>query len=213
VNRPLAGLLPLLLLVAACTGTDAPPVAQGAAPPPFADCAALATPPPGAVATPPPATGAGPAGAAGAGAAAPAGAALPDVRLPCFTGGAEVPLSALRGPAVVNLWASWCPPCRAELPAFQRLAERAGGKVHVVGVATGDKRDAAQSLAEDFGLTFPTLFDRDAKLRLGLERNALPITLFVDDQGRVRHLDTSGALDDRALAGLVQQHLGVAVSG
>ncbi|GAA2714749.1 TlpA family protein disulfide reductase [Micromonospora olivasterospora] len=151
----------------------------------------------------------GPAGTASG--AAPAGAMLPELALPCFTGGEPVALRDIRGPAVINLWASWCPPCRKELPAFQRLSERAAGRLQVIGVNTRDTRDAAQSIGEDFGIRFPVLFDQGESLRRGLERNAVPLTVLVDGDGRIRHVDTSGALDDARLAALVREHLGVAV--
>lgn len=217
MNRPLAGLLlPLLLLVAACTRTaSGPAAAPVGSPAPFADCAALNRPPaaPSGPSSAGPSSTGGPTGGAGPGnrepAPAEASTPLPDLRLPCFTGGAPVELAAVRGPAVINLWASWCPPCRKELPAFQRLAGRAGGQLQVVGVDTRDDRDAARSLAVDFGLTFPTLFDPDEQLRGRLARNALPITLFVDSAGRIRHVDNTGALDDGSLSALVERHLGV----
>jgi thiol-disulfide isomerase/thioredoxin len=195
-------------------------------PSPFADCAALAGPPagagPSAVAGVPSETGS-PSGPAGAGVATgpardpatvaagnPGVARLPDGDLPCFTGGTAVALGQLRGPAVVNLWASWCPPCREELPAFQRLADRTAGRLHVIGVNTRDRRESARSLAVDLGLTLPNLIDQDERLRTGLGRAALPVTAFVDGQGRIRHLHDAGALDDATLERLVQQHLGVA---
>ncbi|GAB3149414.1 hypothetical protein GCM10027290_35630 [Micromonospora sonneratiae] len=204
MNRLAAGLLlPLLLLTAACTSTEEPPKPSEPVAAPFADCAGLTGPPKNSST-----------GRPTSGTAAPADAvrALPDVQLPCFTGGAEVPVDELRGPAVINVWASWCPPCRKELPAFQRLADRAGDRVHVVGVNTRDDRDAAVSAANDLGLTFPNLFDRSEKLRSKLQRSGLPITVFVDGQGRIRHVDTSGALDDTTLASLVDRHLGVATA-
>jgi thiol-disulfide isomerase/thioredoxin len=236
VNRPLAGLfLPALLLAAGCTSPDAGPAERDAAAGPFADCAALTAPPasvtsPALVRSPTPAASGTravpvtraapdpsgtPAGAAVVGAAAApdgSGQSLPDVDLPCFTGGGQVSFDAVRGPAVVNLWASWCAPCRRELPAFQRLAQRTGGTLHVIGVDTTDDREAAGSLAADLGLTFPTLFDQPGTLRLRLERAGLPVTLFVDGQGRIRHLDNSGALDDTSLTDLVERNLSVAVS-
>ncbi|WP_326561596.1 TlpA family protein disulfide reductase [Micromonospora sp. NBC_01796] len=198
MRRPLAGLLlPLLLLtVTACGRSD--PAPEPEPPAPFADCAALTTVPSAAPAD----TGGRPDGST---------RPLPDVGLPCFTGGAEVSLAAVRGPAVVNLWAAWCLPCRKELPAFQRLAERAGGQLHVVGVDTRDDRDDARDLAGELGLTFPTLFDPGEKLRSGVAAPGLPATVFVDAQGRIRHLDVTGALDDNKLAALVEQHLGVVV--
>src|SRR5690606_472439 len=86
---------------------------------------------------------------------------LPAVTLPCFSDGEPVALDQVRGPAVVNLWASWCPPCRDELPVMQRLADRAAGRLRVVGVVVSDRPAAAAALAEDLGLTFPALDDRD----------------------------------------------------
>lgn len=137
---------------------------------------------------------------------------MPAVRLPCFTGGETVALDSVRGPAVINIWASWCQPCREELPAFQRLAERTAGRLHVVGVDNRDRRESARSLAVDLGLSYPNLVDRDERLRTELGQAALPVTLFADGQGRIRHLDGSGALDDATLAALVERHLQVAVA-
>ena len=190
---------------AAATSPDATsPDAAGTGPP-------VAGTGPDVAGTGPPAASTGPDAAGTSRPVAGQGRPLPDLTLPCFTGGPDVALGALRGPAVINLWASWCEPCRTELPAFQRLSERAGGKVRVVGVNTRDGRDAAQSIGEDFELRFPTLFDPDESLRRALARQILPITLFVDGQGRIRHQDETGALDDAALAALVRRHLGVAV--
>ncbi|MFF0368018.1 TlpA family protein disulfide reductase [Micromonospora sp. NPDC005087] len=202
MNRRLALLvLPLLLLVVTgCTaGADDAPAPRATAaqrPSPFRDCAALSTAP-----------------TAGAGTAAPTtgGEELPELTLACFTGGAPVTLRDVAGPAVINVWASWCPPCRKELPAFQRLSERAAGRLQVVGVNSRDSRDGAQSIGDDFGVRFPILVDQGEALQRALNRNAIPLTLFVDGQGRIRHIDATGALDDAQLDKLVRQHLGLAV--
>lgn len=206
-------LLAVVLLLAGCvsesTKRDPEP------PPPFADCAMLLDPPSDRAtdaAGPAPGAGGSASGAAEVGAAADVPATLPEVELPCFTGGSPFALTALSGPAVINLWASWCAPCRKELPAFQRLAERHSSDVHVLGVIANDDRAAAQSLAVDLGLTFPNLYDRDGKLGRALARPHLPMTLFVDATGRLRHVDQSGALDDAELATLVHRHLDVVVT-
>ncbi|MEV0721251.1 TlpA disulfide reductase family protein [Micromonospora purpureochromogenes] len=240
MNRRLAALLvPALLAVAGCTatgqGSATTPTARAERPSPFADCATLTGPPAATGAAAPSgapatgtttpdaaATGTATPGAAATGAAAPAvsgavgaggaGAVLPGLILSCFTGGTPVALRDVRGPAVVNVWASWCPPCRKELPAFQRLSERAAGRLQVVGVNSRDTRSAAQSIGEDYGIRFPMLFDQGEALQRELGRNALPLTLLVDAQGRVRHTDATGALDDARLAALVRQHLGVQVA-
>ena len=177
-------ILPVAVLVAAlagCTAEAQPPAGSAS---PFADCAALADSP-------------GPGN-------------LPSLTLPCFTGGQPVRLADLRGPAVINLWASWCGPCRTELPAMQRLADRAGDRLRVVGVDTGDGRDEAASFGTDTGVALPTLYDRDKALMNALGRTALPVTVFLDAAGRT-YVYNQVALDDAGLARLVREHTGVTV--
>lgn len=193
-------LVPLLLAAAGCTATaDEPerpaPAARPERPSPFADCAPLTVAPAAASPTP----------------AGKAGAQLPDLTLNCFTGGAPVNLRDVKGPAVINVWASWCPPCRKELPAFQRLSERADGRFQVIGVNSRDSRGGAQSIGEDYGVGFPMLLDQGDAFQRALERNAFPLTVLVDADGRIRHTDATGALDDARLAALLQRHLGVKV--
>jgi thiol-disulfide isomerase/thioredoxin len=111
---------------------------------------------------------------------------------------------------VINMWASWCEPCRSELPVLQSLADRANGRLHVVGVDTGDSRDAAASFGTARNVTMPTLYDRDKQLLGALGRINLPITIFVDSAGRdYVHLRPVGPDD---LARLVREHTGVAVT-
>lgn len=169
---------------------------------PLADCAALTTPP-----------GGGPPGEEVAGDGARQGVAqLPEgMTRPCFTGGEQVTVSGLAGPAVVNFWASWCPPCRQELPVLQRLADRAAGDVHVVGVVTDDTREGAASFADDVGVTFPSLSDADRELFHAMGLSGMPSTLFVDADGAVRHIQVGPPYDDAELAALVAEHLGVDV--
>ncbi|MCG5438068.1 TlpA family protein disulfide reductase [Micromonospora foliorum] len=232
MNRRLAlAVLPLLLAVTGCTsGTaddePAPRPAAADRPSPFRDCAALSTAPtaasPGSGSATPASPGSGSATPASPGTAADGtsgptdraggGSALPELTLSCFTGGTPVVLRDVAGPAVINVWASWCPPCRKELPAFQRLSERAAGQLQVVGVNSRDSRSGAQSIGEDFGVRFPMLVDQGEALQRELKRNAIPLTLFVAADGQVRHIDASGALDDAKLATLVREHLGLAVA-
>ena len=135
---------------------------------------------------------------------------LPELKLPCFTGEEQVALRSLPGPAVINLWASWCDPCRRELPVIQRLADRTAGQITVIGVDTGDTRDAGASFAADKGVSFPTLFDPDKKLANAIAGTNLPITIFVDASGKsyVNRLPVDAA----KLTQLVHEHTGVTVT-
>ncbi|CCH21965.1 TlpA family protein disulfide reductase [Micromonospora lupini] len=213
-RRPALVILPLLLALAGCTSSTAdddpaPRPAAAERPSPFRDCATLSAAP----TTASPDSGAATPTSTAPGTPGPAadGQTLPELTLSCFTGGAPIALRDVAGPAVINVWASWCPPCRKELPAFQRLSERAEGQLQVVGVNSRDSRSGAQSIGEDFGVRFPMLVDQGEALQRELKRNAIPLTLFVAADGQVRHIDATGALDDAKLAKLVRQHLGLTV--
>jgi thiol-disulfide isomerase/thioredoxin len=136
---------------------------------------------------------------------------LPEISLPCFTGGTPVRLAALGRPGVLNLWASYCAPCRAELPAFQQFAALAGNRLAVLGVVTNDTDDKAASLARDLKVSFPAVTDPQGTLLRSMGQNALPVTLFVAADGTVTHVDRSGRLDLPTLEGLARRYLGVSV--
>jgi len=138
---------------------------------------------------------------------------LAPVTVPCMDGsGRSVRLDRPTGrPLVVNLWASWCPPCGTELPAFQRLHADAAGSVVVLGVVTADGEARSVGAGQALDLTFANVYDRDAAVRRALGVNALPATAFVGPDGRVRHVHRSTPLDDGELRRLVERHLGVRV--
>jgi len=137
---------------------------------------------------------------------------LPEVTLPCLGGGPAVDLSGVRGPAVVNLFAQWCEPCREELPYYQRLHEQGGRDVHVLGIDYLDTQpDGALALAADTGVTYPLLADPDGVLRSEFRIRGLPGVVFVDAQGRVTHVEFTVIRSYRQLTDLVEEHLGVSL--
>jgi thiol-disulfide isomerase/thioredoxin len=141
------------------------------------------------------------------------GAELPDLTLSCLGDGAAVDLRALGGkPAVLNLWASWCQPCQTELPAFQRLYASAGDKVRVLGVVTRDNADPAKRLAAALGLRFPSVLDSDSRLQKALGRPVVPMTVLLRSDGRIATVYSGRPLDWAALAALVRDQLGIAVT-
>ena len=141
-----------------------------------------------------------------------AGSSLPAVALPCLGGGGEVDLRYIGGPAVLNLWAGWCGPCRDELPLLARLHERAGDQVQVVGIDWQDAQPAgALELARATGVTYPLLADPgDETSDAWRTGTGIPRTVFVDARGRSTvHV---GVIDDWAqLLDLVQDHTGARV--
>jgi thiol-disulfide isomerase/thioredoxin len=137
------------------------------------------------------------------------GTRLPGLQLRCLGGGTLDLASAPGVPTVVNLWGSWCAPCRDELPVVQQLADAAGGRVRVVGVVSKDGVPQAESFAEDAGLRFPSAFDGQGRLMTAEGLNALPVTFFVDASGAVTYRQVGPVSSLPQLEQLVAAHLGV----
>lgn len=130
---------------------------------------------------------------------------LPSKRLPCLTQGPSVDLSLVRGkPVLVNLWASWCGPCRKEMPILQAAYTRFGQRVQFVGVDTSDGADAAAGFLTKVGVTYPQLADSDAALLKHLRIPGLPVTVIIGTDGSVveRHI---GAFETRDLTDLLNR--------
>jgi peroxiredoxin len=133
-----------------------------------------------------------------------AGRAAPDFLLETL-GGGTLRLSDLQGrPLVVNFWASWCPPCRAEMPLLISASEKnqpAG--LTVIGVNLRESAARAGAFAQDFGISFPLVLDRDGEVartwRVGGPQEGLPSTYFIGRDGVVRRV-VYGAITERTLA-------------
>lgn len=126
--------------------------------------------------------GKGPAGG-GPGALTGAPAQSFDVRR---TDGSPDSLARHRGQVVLlNLWATWCPPCREEMPALQRFARENAGKVVVLGVDQGESASVAQAFARERGVTFPVLVDEQQQYGRAYAALGLPTSVVVARDGHV----------------------------
>lgn len=101
-----------------------------------------------------------------------------------------VALEQYRGkPLVVNFWARWCAPCRAEIPELLKFRNAHKGKVEILGIGLEDKAEPARDFARANGMDYPVLIAKDKgiplMMALGNTRGGLPYTLFIDRNGQV----------------------------
>jgi peroxiredoxin len=124
---------------------------------------------------------------------------------PLFTlptlAGDELALADLHGqPVVLNFWASWCGPCRAEMPELQRLHDRLGeAGVVVLGVNQGESPETAAAFLQALGLSFPVALDQRTGVSQQYLVNSLPTTFFIDRDGVIRSTFI-GPMSDAVLA-------------
>jgi cytochrome c biogenesis protein CcmG/thiol:disulfide interchange protein DsbE len=120
-----------------------------------------------------------------------------------LVGGGQVTLSELRGDVVlINLWTSWCPPCRLEMPAIQQVYEanrERGLEVLAVNMTYQDSESAAVEFARELGLTFPILLDRTGVVGYQYQLRSLPTTFFVDRQGVIQQVILGGPMSEVTL--------------
>lgn len=110
---------------------------------------------------------------------------LPGVELACLGTGPGRPVNAGDGrPTVVNLWASWCPPCIREMPLLQDTAQRSDSAVRFVGIATEDEPASAAALLDATGVSYDQYDDPDGEVRSAVRAFGLPVTLVYDAEGR-----------------------------
>lgn len=125
--------------------------------------------------------------------------ALPEFTLADY----RLALGQLRGtPVVVNVWASWCGPCREEAPLLAAANETYGDRVRFIGVDILDERGSARDFMREYGWTYPSVFDPSGAIRDGLGLLGQPVTLFYDASGELVDTWTGPLTEERLDANL-----------
>ncbi len=122
--------------------------------------------------------------------------------------GQPVRLSDLRGtPVILNFWTSWCPPCRLEMPALERVSKAYQGRVHIIGVNVTVLDDLAKARAflQELGITFPIWLDETGAAMETYQVNALPTTFFIDARGMICEVVVGGPMAEALLRTRVQR--------
>lgn len=121
----------------------------------------------------------------------------PEFRLRAFAG-SPVALSDFRGKVVVlNFWASWCVPCREEMPVLERAwRELRNQRVVILGINVADDYDEAASFLKALGITYPNVFDPEQTRIAQYQVTGLPTTIFIDREQIIRARVSGGYLGD-----------------
>jgi thiol-disulfide isomerase/thioredoxin len=140
---------------------------------------------------------------------------LPDITLAGFDGGEAVDLGEFTGPAVISIWASWCGPCRKEMPVLEEFHSAYGDRVPLLGIDFQDHQPAdARALVKATGVTYPLVEDEAGDINgegaIPLLRG-LPYVAFVAEDGTVTHIEAVVIESSDELVELVDEHLGIAL--
>jgi cytochrome c biogenesis protein CcmG/thiol:disulfide interchange protein DsbE len=129
--------------------------------------------------------------------------------LDCLDGGVGAAIDSIKGPAIINVWGSWCGPCKEEMPILRSFYEKAQGKVLLIGVDVEEASlEDGRKFVENNGITWPNLFDADGKSRAYFGMG-VPVTWFIASDGSVAHKHIGVLKNEIDLISLTSKYLGV----
>jgi len=136
------------------------------------------------------------------------GNSAPDFELTTLDG-KKVKLSDYQGKKVIlNFWATWCPPCKAEMPHMQNyyedFAEQENVEILAVNLTSGDSADKVDDFVRDYGLTFPIPMDVEGAVGQTFEAITIPTSYMIDTKGRIQN-KIVGPMDDQMIEDFVSK--------
>jgi len=131
------------------------------------------------------------------------------IKLDCLDGSVGASVNALSGPIIINVWGSWCGPCKEEMPILRSFYAKAQGKLQLVGV---DVEEASIKTGQEFvlknGINWPNLFDSDGRSRAFFGMG-VPVTWFIAADGSVAYKHIGVLKNEIELITLTSKYLGV----
>lgn len=138
---------------------------------------------------------------------------LPHLTLHCLDGRSTVDLAGIKGPAVINIWYSTCPPCKAESPYLEQFRAAANGRVQVLGIDVEPYPDDGLRFVNNQHLHYASVIDEHETVRAKLKFQAYPTSYFLDATGHlVGNPQVVPFTSEAEVAAAVKAHLGVSVS-
>ena len=135
---------------------------------------------------------------------------LPDQVFECLGDTSAISLAQIRGkPLIVNVWASWCPPCIEELPLLNKVSRELKGQVDFIGINIEDDSTKALQLMQDFDISYPSVIDRSGDTRAPLLIPGPPVTYFVTAEGVVAGRWDGAIPNETTFNSLLKKNLGI----
>ena len=127
----------------------------------------------------------------------------------CLDGKSEILLESIKGPAVINVWGSWCIPCRQEMPFFRALAAK--NKIAIIGIDVEEANmKSARKFVVEQGMTWPNLYDKDGSTKSSFGMG-VPVTWFLNSNGEVAYKHVGVFKSEAQLFSELKKHLGISL--
>ena len=131
------------------------------------------------------------------------------IMLDCLDGTDGASINGINGPAIINVWGSWCGPCKEEMPILRSFYEKAQGKLALIGVDVEEASiEDGREFVKNNGITWPNLYDADGKSRAYFGMG-VPVTWFIAADGSVAYKHIGVVKNEIELISLTSKHLGV----
>ena len=131
------------------------------------------------------------------------------IMLDCLDGTDGASINGIKGPAIINVWGSWCGPCKEEMPILRSFYEKAQGKLALIGVDVEEASiEDGREFVENYGITWPNLYDADGKSRAYFGMG-VPVSWFIATDGSVAYKHIGVIKSEKELISMTSKYLGV----
>lgn len=131
------------------------------------------------------------------------------IMLDCLDGTDGASINGIKGPAIINVWGSWCGPCKEEMPILRSFYEKAQGKLALIGVDVEEASiEDGRKFVENNGITWPNLYDAGGKSRAYFGMG-VPVTWFIAADGSVTYKHIGVIKSEKELISMTSKYLGV----
>ena len=131
------------------------------------------------------------------------------IMLDCLDGTDGASINGIKGPAIINVWGSWCGPCKEEMPILRSFYEKAQGKLALIGVDVEEASiEDGRKFVKNNGITWPNLYDADGESRAYFGMG-VPVTWFIAADGSVAYKHVGVIKSEKELISMTSKYLGV----